>query len=144
MAESQCVQLLVAAPAGEVAIPSFAGKDATAELDNILPLDAIEKYAPDVVISALGEGGEVDDKQDDSSEGGYAMEEVAKHNKKGDVWVVLNGPVLNVSNLLSQRPDAVGHIDFCREGCRCRDRHDPLDVVEKIPSRRSHRRRRQW
>ena len=25
------------------------------------------------------------------------MEEVAKHNKKGDVWVVLNGRLLNVS-----------------------------------------------
>ena len=134
----QCVQFLVAAPAGEVPIPSF-------EVDIILPLDAIEKYGPDAVISTLGEGGEVDDKQDDSSEGGYAMEEVAKHNKKGDVWVVLNGPVLNVSNLLSQHPGAVGHTDLCREGCRCRFQHDPLDVVEKKKaSRRSHRRRRQW
>ena len=29
-----------------------------------------------------------DDEDVDSSEGGYTMEEVTKHNKKGDVWVV--------------------------------------------------------
>ena len=47
----QCVQFLVAAPAGDVAIPSFAGKDAAAELDIILPLDVIEKYTPNAVTS---------------------------------------------------------------------------------------------
>ena len=31
-----------------------------------------------------------DDEDVDSSEGGYTMEEVTKHNKKGDVWVVLS------------------------------------------------------
>ena len=35
---------------------------------------------------------------------GCTMEDVAKHNKKGDMWVVLNGRVLNVSNFLSQHP----------------------------------------
>eukprot|EP00973_Karenia_brevis_P074949 10414579-Karenia_brevis.AAC.1 len=32
------------------------------------------------------------------------MEEVAKHNKKGDCWVVVDGQVLNVNNFLSQHP----------------------------------------
>ena len=45
---------------------------------------AVEKYAPDAVIGALG------DEDVDSSEGGYTMEEVTKHNKKSDVWVVLS------------------------------------------------------
>merc|ERR1719453_188288 len=36
--------------------------------------------------------------------GGYTLEEVAKHNKKGDCWVVVNGQVLNVTNFLSQHP----------------------------------------
>merc|ERR1712136_282324 len=92
-------------PGGELAILTFAGKDATAEFDMIHPPDVVEKYAPDAVIGVLGDGGEEDnDEEDDSSEGGYTMEEVAKHNKKGDVWVVLNGRVLNVSNFLSQHP----------------------------------------
>merc|ERR1719162_509605 len=36
--------------------------------------------------------------------GGYSMEEVAKHNKKGDCWVVVEGQVLNVNNFLSEHP----------------------------------------
>ena len=31
-----------------------------------------------------------DDEEDDSSEGGYTMEEVAKHNKRRVAWEVLN------------------------------------------------------
>ena len=41
-----------------------------------------QETVPDAVFGALGDGGE--------EEGGYTMEEVAKHNKKGDVWVVLS------------------------------------------------------
>ena len=92
-------------PGGELTILTSAGKDATAEFDMIHPPDVVEKYAPDAVIGTLEDGGEGgDDEEDDSSEGGYTMEEVAKHNKKGDVWVVLNGRVLNVSKFVSQHP----------------------------------------
>ena len=88
---------------GELAILTTAGKDATVEFDMIHPPDVAKKYAPDAVIGTLGDGGEDDDdEEDDSSEGSYTVEEVAKDNKKGDVWVVLNGRVLNVSNFLSQ------------------------------------------
>jgi len=41
-------------PGGELAILTFAGKDATAEFDMIHPPDVIEKYAPDAVIGQLG------------------------------------------------------------------------------------------
>ena len=34
---------------------------------------------------------------DDSSEGGYTMDDVAKHNKKGDVRVVLNSRMFPTS-----------------------------------------------
>merc|ERR1712079_663404 len=44
-------------PGGELAILTFAGKDATAEFDMIHPPDVIEKYAPDAIIGKLGEGG---------------------------------------------------------------------------------------
>ena len=37
-------------------------------------------------------------KKQEKASSGYKMEEVAKHTKKGDVWVVLHGRVLNVSN----------------------------------------------
>ena len=79
---------------GELAILTLTGKHATAEFDMIHPPSQCGKqnYAPDAVIGTLGDGGEdEDDEEDDSSEGGHTMEEVAKHNKKGDVWVILNG-----------------------------------------------------
>jgi len=41
-------------PGGELAILTFAGKDATAEFDMIHPPDVIEKYAPNAVIGMLG------------------------------------------------------------------------------------------
>ena len=119
---------------GESAILTPAGKDAAVEFDRIHPPDVVKKYTPDAVIGTLGDGGEDDDdEEDDSSEGARTMEEVAKHNKKGDVWVVLNGGVLNVSNFLSRHPggelailtfagkDATAEFDMI---------HQP-DVVEK-------------
>merc|ERR1719207_150035 len=74
-------------PGGELAILTFAGKDATEEFNMIHPPDVIPKYAPDAVIGALGEGGgddEDDDDEDDDEEeeagggGGFSMAEVAK------------------------------------------------------------------
>ena len=60
-----------------------------AEFDMIHPPDVVEKYAPDPVIGALGDGGEGDDEEDDFSGGGCTMEEVVKYTRKHDVWVVL-------------------------------------------------------
>jgi succinate dehydrogenase/fumarate reductase flavoprotein subunit len=44
-------------PGGELAILTFAGKDATEEFNMIHPPDVIPKYAPDAIIGVLGEGG---------------------------------------------------------------------------------------
>merc|ERR1719329_233528 len=44
-------------PGGELAILTFAGKDASEEFDMIHPPDVIGKYAPDAVIGVLGGGG---------------------------------------------------------------------------------------
>merc|ERR1711966_315796 len=88
-------------PGGELAILTFAGKDATAEFDMIHPPDVIEKYAPDAVIGALGgAAAEDDDDSDDDSDSdeeeevgggdGYSVEEVAKHVTKDDCWVILS------------------------------------------------------
>merc|ERR1719326_363522 len=44
-------------PGGELAIMTFAGKDATEEFDMIHPPDVIEKYAPNAVIGVIGGGG---------------------------------------------------------------------------------------
>merc|ERR1712241_1537252 len=96
-------------PGGELAILTFAGKDASEEFNMIHPPDVIPKYAPDAVIGVLGQGG--------GGEGGggsevalppgmaaYTMEEVQKHTTKADCWVVVSGQVLNVTSFLSQHP----------------------------------------
>merc|ERR1712048_567026 len=44
-------------PGGELAILTFAGKDATEEFNMIHPPDVIPKYAPDAIIGVLGQGG---------------------------------------------------------------------------------------
>ena len=61
------------------------------------------------------------------------MEEVAKHNKKGDMWVVLNGRVLNISNLLSLHPGGkLAVLTFGGKDAAAEfDMVQPPDVVEK-------------
>ena len=96
------------------------------EFDIIHPPDVVEKYAPDAVIGALGDGREGDDKEDDSSEGGCTVEEVAKYNKKDDVWVVLTGSAWHVSNFWFLHPGGELEIlTFCWEGRYNRVRHNP-------------------
>merc|ERR1739847_50346 len=64
-------------PGGELAILTFAGKDASEEFNMIHPPDVIGKYAPDAVIGELGGGGgdeedddDEDDDEDDEDDGG--------------------------------------------------------------------------
>merc|ERR1711998_558162 len=47
-------------PGGELAIITFAGKDATEEFNMIHPPDVIPKYAPDAIIGSLGDGAAAD------------------------------------------------------------------------------------
>ena len=41
---------------GELAILTFAGKDATTEFDMIYPPDVVDKYVPDAIIGFVGNG----------------------------------------------------------------------------------------
>merc|ERR1712066_65207 len=64
-------------PGGELAILTFAGKDATAEFDMIHPPDVIGKYAPDACIGKLGEGGGDEEEEEEDVESGDAGPAVA-------------------------------------------------------------------
>merc|ERR1719191_2653717 len=79
-------------PGGELAILTFAGKDATEEFNMIHPPDVIPKYAPDAIIGNVGEGGGAEDEEEEEAGGGdgFSMEEVAKHTTKADCWVVVS------------------------------------------------------
>merc|ERR1719231_1083355 len=79
-------------PGGELAILTFAGKDATEEFNMIHPPDVIPKYAPYATIGTLGGGGgggaavadagaeeEEEEEEAGGADGGITMDEVAKH-----------------------------------------------------------------
>merc|ERR1719253_975094 len=74
-------------PGGELAILTFAGKDATEEFNMIHPPDVIGKYAPDAVIGTIGGGGGAVVANLPPGMSAYTMEEVAKHTSKTDCWV---------------------------------------------------------
>merc|ERR1711953_46826 len=57
-------------PGGELAILTFAGKDATAEFDMIHPPDVIQKYAPTAVIGVVGGAPQQEDLEVGASSGG--------------------------------------------------------------------------
>ncbi|CAJ1385754.1 unnamed protein product [Effrenium voratum] len=95
-------------PGGELAILTFAGKDATEEFNMIHPPDVIGKYAPDSVIGTIGGGGGggavAGGGGGGGGGGGITLEEVSKHNSKSDCWVVVDGQVLDVTSFLSEHP----------------------------------------
>merc|ERR1719230_1992285 len=70
-------------PGGELAILTFAGKDASEEFNMIHPPDVISKYAPDAVIGAVGAGAPKKAKKAKKGGAGAAVA-VAKQDK-GDL-----------------------------------------------------------
>jgi cytochrome b involved in lipid metabolism len=95
-------------PGGELAILTFAGKDATEEFNMIHPPDVIGKYAPDAIVGMIGSGGGGGGGAvavaGPGGAPGITLEEVAKHNTKEDCWVVVSDQVLNVTNFLKDHP----------------------------------------
>ncbi len=103
-------------PGGELAIMTFAGKDASEEFNMVHPPGVIEKYTPESKIGKLwkgavpaaGEapaaGGAVAGAVTALPEGHFTMDEVAKHTTNTDVWVVINDEVLDVSAFLKDHP----------------------------------------
>ena len=118
---------------GQSATLTVAGKDAISEFDMIHLPDVIEKYAPDAVIGVIGTGGDSVDPSRRRfccracccvcqwRAKDYASDRMVEYGKgspctswpfiymvnhltkKSDVWVVVHGRVLDVSNFLSGR-----------------------------------------
>merc|ERR1712066_1085141 len=71
-------------PGGELAILTFAGKDATEEFNMIHPPDVIGKYAPDAIIGVLGGGddGDAEASAAPAGGGGGAAAPLLSHGHK--------------------------------------------------------------
>jgi flavocytochrome c len=59
---------------------------------------------PEEVKAAQPETKSGSDKKGPTKQGTYTLEEVAKHNKEGDLWVVVNGQVLDVTHFMKRHP----------------------------------------
>merc|ERR1712048_1471695 len=76
-------------PGVELAILTFAGKDATEEFNMIHPPDVIGKYAPDAVIGALGAGKPKKEKKaKPAKKGGLDAPLLDKGGHKGKNWAL--------------------------------------------------------
>ena len=126
-------------PGGELAILTFAGRDASVEFNMIHPANVVEKYAPNSVVGPLYTGAApaaataaapmVAAKQ----AGEYTLEEVAKHTTKSDCWVVVNGQVLDVTSFLPDHPGGeLAILTFAgRDASAEFNMIHPANVVEK-------------
>merc|ERR1712242_185618 len=69
-------------PGGELAILTFAGKDATEEFNMIHPPDVIPKYAPDAIIGVVGSAAAAPVAAAAPTAGGAAAPLLAGHKKR--------------------------------------------------------------
>ncbi|KAF4691509.1 hypothetical protein FOZ60_015371 [Perkinsus olseni] len=126
-------------PGGELAILTFAGRDATHEFNMIHPPDVIEKYAPEAIIGELGVAAPAGAPAAAAAPAapipanGKTLEEVAKHNTKEDCWVVINGQVLDVTEFLPDHPGGdLAILTFAgRDATNEFNMIHPPDVIEK-------------
>jgi len=91
-------------PGGEQAIMAYLGKDATEEWNMIHKPGTVEKNVQHLTmmgkIGAGGGGGA----PAAAGGGGLSPDEVAKHNKKEDAWIILNGDALDVTKWIPIHP----------------------------------------
>lgn len=64
-----------------------------------------------------------------------SMEEVAKHNKKDDLWVVIHGKVYDLTPFIDSHPGGVGPIlaKAGKDGTKAFDAIHPSDIVNQLP-----------
>jgi len=100
-------------PGGEQAIMAYVGKDATAEWNQIHKPGTVEKVGLKLGAKKLGKlgsppaAGGAAPAGAPAADAGISLDEIAKHNKKDDAWLVVNGDVLDVTGFIDNHPGGV-------------------------------------
>merc|ERR1719426_783084 len=95
-------------PGGEQAIMAYVGKDATAEWNQIHKPGTVEKVGLKLGAKKLGKLGSPPAAGGaPAADAGISLDEIAKHNKKDDAWLVVNGDVLDVTGFIDNHPGGV-------------------------------------
>lgn len=87
-------------PGGEQVLLMNAGKDASVEWNMIHPKGTMERN----LVEEGGNGPWLVGRMEGAGAGPLTMEEVAKHTQPGNVWIVINGEVLDVTNWIPNHP----------------------------------------
>merc|ERR1712176_572223 len=100
-------------PGGELAILTFAGKDATEEFNMIHPPDVIGKYAPDAVIGELGSGkAKKEKKAKPAKKGGLDAPLLDKGGHKGKDWKLAENNRRDRMNKQGKIPGFIGALIY--------------------------------
>lgn len=93
-------------PGGEQAIMAYLGKDATEEWNMIHKPGTVEKNAQHLTMKGkIGAGGGgAPAAAAGGGGGGLSPDDVAKHNKKEDAWIIVNGDALDVTKWIPIHP----------------------------------------
>ncbi|CAK9005557.1 unnamed protein product [Durusdinium trenchii] len=92
-------------PGGEQAIMAYLGKDATEDWNMIHKKGTVEKNAQHLkMMGKIGAGGGGAAAAPAAGGGGLTPDDVAKHNKKDDAWIIVNGDALDVTKWIPIHP----------------------------------------
>ncbi|KAJ3343624.1 hypothetical protein HDU93_007505 [Gonapodya sp. JEL0774] len=85
-------------PGGKAILLRVAGRDVSKEFDAFHNAEKVlHEYAGKLYIGDVGEAAAAGPKS-------YTKADVAKHNKSGDAWVIINGGVYDVSKFVDEHP----------------------------------------
>jgi acyl-CoA oxidase len=98
-------KFLVDHPGGKDAIMLYAGQDATEQFDMMHQESVLKKYGPELVCGNLVQSktSNLEGKKLNNQRL-FTTEEVSKHNKEGDAWIILWDKVYDISNFAVDHP----------------------------------------